>query len=221
MVEQPRSEHQGTTRRRFLEVVAAALPFAGCRSRPLITSVEQRVIWGGRQTGETWFHPRACRIPGDPPTLLMAVQTISGSDVFGPVHFSESNDDGLTWTAPQPIPGLGRRTHPDGMEEGVCDTVPSYHPPTGSVLCMGWNVYYQDGKLTRPNEQRWPVYVVRRPDGNWTAPRKLDWPNPEAARIYGSNCSQRLTLPGGDLLIPMTFAPYGREDRAVGTVRCS
>lgn len=153
--------------------------------------------------------------------LLMAVQTISGSDVFGPVHWSESVDGAKTWSDPQPIPGLGRRTHPDGIEEGVCDTVPQHHPPTDSVIFMGWNVYYKDGKLTRPEDQRWPVYVVRKPDGAWTPPRKLEWNDPEATRIYGSNCSQRLTLPNGDVLVPMTHAPNGQPDRGVGTVLCS
>jgi hypothetical protein len=86
---------------------------------------------------------------------------------------------------------------------------------------MGWNVYYRDEKLTKPNEERWPVYVVRRADGSWSEPRKLDWDNPAAARIKGSNCSQRITLPNGDVLVPLTYGSYGREDRLVSTVLCS
>jgi len=152
---------------------------------------------------------------------MMAVQTISGSDVFGPVHLSESSDLGKTWSEPGPIFGLGRKELPDGVQEGVCDTVPQHHPQTDSVIFMGWNVYYRDEKLTRGNEERWPVYVVRRADGSWTGPRKLDWDNPAANRIKGSNCSQRITLPDGDLLVPLTYGSYGREDRLVGTVLCS
>jgi hypothetical protein len=152
---------------------------------------------------------------------MMAVQTISGSDVFGPVHLSESTDLGKTWSDPQPIPGLGRKKFPDGVQEGVCDTVPQYHPQTDSVIFMGWNVYYRDEKLTKPNEERWPVYVVRRAGGSWSEPHKLDWDNPAAARIKGSNCSQRITLPGGDVLVPLTYGAYGREDRLVSTVLCS
>ncbi|MEZ5354353.1 MAG: sialidase family protein [Bryobacteraceae bacterium] len=207
-------------RREFLAAAAGAW---GCgKSEPagdLIARVEPSVIWKGRETGVTWFHPRACRLRGG--RLLMATQTISGSDVFGPVHWSESTDGARTWSDPRPIPGLGRRTHPDGVEEGVCDTVPQEHPATGAVIFMGWNVYYKDGKLTRPNEQRWPVYVVRRRDGSWTGARKLDWGDPESTAIYGSNCSQRLTLPDGDLLVPLTYGPLGKADRGVGTVRCA
>lgn len=151
----------------------------------------------------------------------MNLQSIYGSDGFGPVHWSTSGDEGRTWSDPEPVPGLGRVLHDDGVEEGVCDTVPTYHPPTGTILSMGWNVYYKDNVLTRPNEQRWPVYVVRRADGSFSTPRKLEWDDPEAARIYGSNCSQRVTLPNGDLLIPMTFADYEREDRLTATVRAT
>ncbi|MEZ5399819.1 MAG: sialidase family protein [Bryobacteraceae bacterium] len=206
-------------RREFLAAGALA---TACGRAPagLIDRVENTVIWRGRDTGApTWFHPRSCRL-GDG-TLVMAVQTISGSDVFGPVHWSESRDQGAAWSDPRPIPGLGRRTHADGVEEGVCDTVPQQHSGAGAVIFMGWNVYYRDGKLTRPNDTRWPVYVVRRPDGSWTEPAKLEWDDPAAAAIYGSNCSQRLLLPNGDLLIPLTHAPYDQPDRGVTVVRCS
>ena len=36
-------------------------------------------IWRGRDGGTTWFHPRACPIPGPKPALLMTLQSISGS----------------------------------------------------------------------------------------------------------------------------------------------
>jgi len=213
-------------RRAFLLTAGAAL---GCASSDpvetpaaappdLVESITQETIWDGEKLGVSWFHPRPCRTPDG---LFMNVQSIYGSDGFGPVHWSTSTDEGRTWSDPQPVPGLGRKLHDDGVEEGVCDTVPTYHPPSKTILSMGWNVYYKDNVLTRPNEQRWPVYVVRRPDGSFTAPRKLEWDDPEAARIYGSNCSQRVTLPDGDLLIPLTFANYEREDRLVATVRAS
>ncbi len=151
----------------------------------------------------------------------MAVQTIGGSDLFGPVHYAESANLGESWTEPRPIPGLGRKQHPDGTVEAVCDTVPQHHPQTGSVIFMGWNVYYKDNKLTRPGDERWPVYVVRHADGSWTEPRKLEWSDPAASRIYGSNCSQRVVLGSGDVLVPLTYASHNQSDRGVGTVRCA
>ncbi len=213
-----------TPRRQFLAAGLAAA--SGCGKPPsqqhdsgLIKRVDNTIIWRGRESGVTWFHPRACRLKDG--RLVMATQTISGSDVFGPVHWSESLDAGTTWSEPRPIPGLGRRMLPHGIEEGVCDTVPHQDPATGAIVFMGWNVYYKDGKLTMPNEKRWPVYWVQRPDASWTEPRKLEWNDPEATAIYGSNCSQRLTLPDGDLLVPLTYGPLGQADRGVGTVRCT
>ncbi|MBI1353975.1 MAG: exo-alpha-sialidase [Acidobacteria bacterium] len=217
-------------RRAFLLAGAAALgcgpsqpdepagaPESGA-SGDLVESIAVETIWDGPKIGKSWFHPRACRTPDG---LFMNVQTIYGSDGFGPVHWSTSTDAGRTWSEPEPVPGLGRKLHDDGVEEGVCDTVPTYHPQTRTILSMGWNVYYKDNVLTRPNEQRWPVYVVRRADGTFSTPQKLPWDDPEAARIYGSNCSQRVTLPNGDLIIPLTFANYEREDRLVATVRAT
>jgi hypothetical protein len=151
----------------------------------------------------------------------MTVQSISGSDFYGPVHWSESHDLGKRWSEPQPIPGMGRVTNPDGVKEGSCDAVPEYHAPTRSVLAMAHNVYYKDGKLTRPSERRWPVYIVRNRAGQWSPLRKLAWDNPEASAMYTSGCSQRVTLPGGDILLSLSYAPLGRADRAVCTARCS
>lgn len=209
-----------TSRREFLALTAAAFapPRAG-----LDVSIERRVIWRGRDgTGPTWFQTRACAIPGKPrPHILMTCQTITGSDVYGPVHWSESKDLGLTWSAPQAIPGMGRRTHPDGIEEGVCDTVPEYHALTRTVLAIGENVYYKNGKLTRPDTERWPVYIVRQPDGKWSEPRRLEWDHPGASAMYSTNCSQRITLANGDILVPLSHSPLGRADRGVTTALCS
>jgi hypothetical protein len=150
----------------------------------------------------------------------MTLQSISGSDVFGAVHWTISDDLGETWSHPQPIPGLGRRSLGDGWEEGVCDVVPEYHANTGSVLAIGHNVYYWAGVLARPQRQRWPVYVVRSRAGTWSEVQKLEWSDPRGSAIYTCGCSQRTTLPNGDVLIPISF---GKDDqpRSVTTLRCS
>jgi len=74
--------------------------------------------------------------------------------------------------------------------------------------------------LARPQGPRHPVYVVRDASGKWSAPRKLDWNDPRGTAIYTSGCSQRIMLPGGDVLLPMSFGPAGRRDRSVATARC-
>ncbi len=207
------------TRRHWFASSGAALAIAG---QPVsIRRIERQVLWRGRLGGVTWFHPRACLIAGRRRKLFMTLQSISGSDYFGPVHWSESDDLGRSWSTPQPVPGMGRISGADNVEEGYCDSVPEYHPPTGAGLVLAHNVYYKDGKLTRPNERRWPVYTVRNRAGEWLALRKLEWDNPEASAIYTSGCSQRVTLPRGDILVPLSYAPLGRPDRAVCTALCS
>lgn len=186
----------------------------------MIERIEGEVVWSGRTGGTTWFHPRACMYPeGDGWNCLMTCQDITGSDVFGQVHWSVSADDGHTWTQPEAIASLGRHDGPDDLQEGVCDVVPEYHPQTGAVLAIGHNVYYKDGVLARPSVQRHPVYSVRR-NGAWGAAHKLEWDDPRATAMYTCGCAQRVTLENGEILIPLSFAPMDRPDRMVGSVRC-
>lgn len=224
------------TRRTFLQALgasAAGVAAARAADSPpspptpapdggLIEGIDRRIIFNGRKTRVTWFHPRGCMVPGpDGVRALFTLQTIAGSDFFGPVHWMESRDLGVTWSEPAPIPGLGRKPAADGYEEGVCDTVPEFHPPTRSVLAIGHNVWYKAGKLARPQLGRWPVYAVRGPDGQWSESRRLPWDDPRGACIYTCGCAQRATLDGGDVLIPLSFAARPDQPRAVAVARCT
>lgn len=188
----------------------------------LIAGIQRNVIFPGRRVGTTWFHPRPCMVPAEGGrTVLMTLQSIGGSDVFGPVHWTTSADLGRSWRPPEPITGLGRRDLGGGWEEGTCDVVPQYHAPSRSVLAVGHNVYYKGGVLAQPQRRRWPVYVVRSPDGRWSEARRLDWDDPRATAIYTCGCSERLVLDGGDVLVPLSFGTEDRPQRSVTTVRCS
>lgn len=218
---------QRPDRRRFLGAGIGLLTAAatGGMATPavegLVAGIDREVIFPGRTDGVTWFHPRPCMVPAEGgPLALMTLQSIGGSDVFGPVHWSASADFGRTWSVPVPIAGLGRRDLEGDRQVGVCDVVPEYHPPTRSVLAVGHNVYYEGGPLARPQGPRWPVYVVRGPDGRWSDPRRLEWDDPRATAIYTCGCSQRVTLDGGDVLVPLSFGTEGMP-RAVATARCS
>jgi len=202
-------------------LVSATPPDAAAAE--LIDDIQSETIFAGRNAGRTWFHPRACRVPGNQThdKVLMTLQSIGGSDVFGPVHWTETDDVGTRWSKPAPIAGLGRSTIDDGYEEGTCDVVPEFHPPTGTVVAIGHNVYYKDNILARPQRRRHPVYVIRGTDGTWTAPARLEWDDPRASNIYTCGCSQRVTLDDGDLLVPFSFGSAERTHRSVTTVRCS
>ncbi len=230
----PMNERYSVSRRRFLGSGTALLAlsamdrdtwaFADAETNPdgLVAGIERGVVFPGRKDGTTWFHPRPCMVPSpDGPLALMTLQSIGGSDVFGPVHVTTSTDLGRSWSRPEPITGLGRRDLGDDWEVGVCDVVPEFHPPTSTVLAVGHNVYYRNGVLARPQRQRWPVYVVRSSEGHWSEPHRLEWDDPRATAIYTCGCSQRVVLDEGDLLIPLSFGPKGRTHRSVTTVRCA
>ena len=192
----------------------------------LIAAIEKQVVRQNRDgKATTWFHPRACRVPGKRPAAshaFMTVQSIDGSDYFGPVHWSESSDLGKTWTKFRSIPSLGRvpvAKHP-GLMAGVCDVVPQYHPTTKTILAMGHVVFYKGPKFARGDQlARYPVYTVRRPDGTWSKRRILEWKDPRGAFIYSNNCGQRVVLPNGDILLAFTFGDKPTH-RSVAGVLC-
>ena len=188
----------------------------------LIKSIEPEVLFNGRTGNDRWFHPRACVVPGETGnSVLMTMQSISGSDVFGPVHWTISEDEGQTWSDPQLIPGLGRQEFNEDLEVGVCDVTPQFHPQTNTTIAMGHNVYYRNNVLARPQLSRWPVYTIRNAAGEWSMPRKLDWDDPRGAFIYTCNCGQRLVLDNGDLLIAITYGPTEKSARSISTIRCT
>lgn len=208
------------SRRRFAALCTAAVAASGRASDAdsLLASVEKVTLRRGRDgSGPTWFHPRAC-VLGDG-RVFMTLQTIAGSDYFGPVHWMTSADQGRTWTEPQPVPPLGRVPQANGSEEGVCDVVPEWHAPSGSVLALGHNVYYSGPKFSADQPPRWPVYAVWK-DGRWGPRRRLVWDDPRGAYIHTNNCGQRVTLPNGDVLLAFTHGATKRESRAVSGVIC-
>jgi len=192
----------------------------------LIKSISKHTIRSNRDgSGITWFHPRACMIPGaqGKPVALMNLQEIGGSDYFGQVNWSISGDLGRTWTDPAPIAALGRDpvAGNEGLTAGVCDVVPQYHPQTGSVLAMGHVVFYRGPKFARGDQlARYPVYSVRRKDGSWSERRILEWDDPRTASIYSNNCGQRVVMPNGDIMMSFTFGPEV-NNRMVAGVRCT
>ena len=191
-----------------------------------IESIERQNLWKNRD-GEslTWFHPRPCLVPQQDgnPFVLMTLQEISGSDYFGPVHWTRTDDLGKSWTEPELIPGFDRRDVPghEGLKVGVCDVVPQYHPQTDTTLALGHCVFYRGRHFSRNDQlSRYPTYCVRKADGTWSDRKKLEWNDPRGSHIYTNNCGQRVVLPNGDLLLAFTFGPKA-NGRMVAGVRCT
>ncbi len=207
----------------LLAAAPAAFPQAGGKRAEFIASIEKVTLRRGRDgSGPTWFHPRCCVVPtAGGSMVLMTLQTIAGSDYFGPVHSMTTRDLGKTWTDPQPVPPLGRVKQGNGpTEEGVCDVTPEWHPQTKCVLALGHNVFYSGPKFSRDQPPRWPIYAVWR-DGQWGPRRKLEWADPRGSYIYSNNCGQRVVLPNGDVQMSFTFGATPTQARAVAGVICA
>ncbi len=209
-----------------MTVLGPSLDARAAQSVPLIKSISKETVWRNRDgTSRTWFHPRVCMMPGDDgkPVALMTLQEIGGSDYFGPVQWSRSDDFGKSWRDPEPIAAFGRDpvAGSDGLKAGVCDVTPQYHPQTGSVIALGHVVFYKGDYFAR-NEQlaRYPVYVTRAKDGTWSGRKILSWDDPRGGHIYTNNCGQRVVLPNGDVQMSFTFGPES-VNRMVAGVRAS
>lgn len=204
-------------------LISTLLPFGFTFQRELIASIELVKLHYGRDGGGTWFLPRICMVPraDGGSDALMTLQTIAGSDYYGPVHWRESGDLGRTWSEPLPVPGLGRRPFTNEIEEAVSDVMPIYHQKTRSVLAIGEIIYYRDGRYFPEQPPRFPVYIVRDRNGKWSERKKLEWQDPRANAIYAIGSSQSVVMENGDVLIPVSFRSTERADFGVTSLRCS
>lgn len=187
-----------------------------------IHSISVTTIYKGRDSGITWFLPRVCPINNQKTnTAFMTMQAITGSDYYGPVHYVQSIDNGLSWSQPQLVPGLGRRPVDDDMEEAVSDVISQYHNKTKTLISIGEILYYKKGKFFKEQPPRFPVYLIRDRTNHWSQRKKLEWEDARNTAIYGSGSSQFVILPNGDLLIPVTFRSKEKKDCSVSTLLCS
>ena len=215
--------HPNTLGQRMVADAILAVLSQRDENQPLIASISKETLWSNRDgQSKTWFHPRACMMPGKDghPIALMNLQEIGGSDYFGPVHWSVSEDLGQTWSEPEPIAALGRDPVPgrsDDLKAGVCDVTPQYHPQTDTVISLGHVVFYRGDYFARKEQlPRYPVYVTRTKDGTWSQRKIMEWDDPRGGHIYSNNCGQRVILPNGDVQMSFTFGPEAANRMVAG-----
>lgn len=218
------------TRRRFVQSSLGAVIGSSClraaeAPAKLIAAIERQVILQPPPKTLGWFETRACLVPGpDGKSLtrvLMTLQAIVGSDFLQQVHETQSDDQGRTWTEPKPIPDLDWHDLGNQLSQGIGDTVPQWHPQTGTVLAIGSAMYLRKNKITKENVDRCALYSVRKPDGSWTPRKRLEWDDPRGAEVQICGSGERLLLDNGDVLIPMSIAPKDRAWRGATTLRCA
>ena len=193
-------------------------------------NIDSKTVWSYQALKKAYFHPKTCSLPNDGNAILMTLQTINGSDFFGELQFCRSNDSGESWQQlPERIPNMGRTAIGNGIEDGVCDVVPDYHAPTKTVVAIGHNVYYRNGKLydsladwekeDGPVLQRYIAYTTMDNNARWSGVRKrLECPEFANCSMFSCGCSQKVILPNGNILIPITFGYFDRKDRQVSSL---
>ena len=195
--------------------------------------IKNKIIFRQSPDNEAYSHPKICFIPHSD-LLFMTLQTLRGSDFYGPMLSCYSTDHGESWSSPRPIPSLGINPYDDTLFEGVCDVVPDYHAKTGRLLAIGHNVFYlKEGFLDtlgdfkrnkdkkHQNLQRYAVYSVADQQGNWSERKELLFEGFEKSSTFVCGCTQKLILPDGDMIIPFTFSDWSRQDRQCCTFLCS
>ena len=96
--------------------------------------IEAKILFRHTDYSATFFHPKVT-LDQRSGSLVMTLQTIGGSDYYGPVRVSYSTDRGESWSSPELISPLGSQKRNDGVtREGTCDVVPDYHPQTDMVF---------------------------------------------------------------------------------------
>lgn len=173
-----------------------------------------------------WVHARAGVVPAEgdrPASVVMTMQKLllSGSDVFYALNEMRTSDGGRTWTSPFEHDTLARRGEPDGVEVGICDFTPKWHAATGKLLGTGHSVRYQDNRVmdVRRRETAYSVYDVD--SHHWSLWTTVKMPQRPEFENAGAGCTQRVDLPGGDILLPIYFKPKEERQYSVAIMRCT
>jgi len=176
-----------------------------------------------------WFHPRAAAIPppveqGRFPVLITLQKHLQVSDFYSGLYMMYSEDLGKTWSGPTELPKLAWRKGPNGTILAVCDVTPGYHPPTGKVLAIGAQLYYQpDGSLLEGIERAdQTAYALYEPKTRtWTGWRVLQMPDERKFDFSRNACSQWIVEPDGRILLPLYFGTNAKEDFSVTVAHCT
>jgi len=174
-----------------------------------------------------WWQARTAYVPGAKPAWITTMSETgkTTSHDFHDIFQSISHDQGKTWSAPQLIPSLQRRTRDDGYEVAPGDLWPSWHAATNTILATGKSFNFRGGKTEDYLQER-VSYAVKKPNASWGPLRFLELPKRDHAGypIIAANagCTQRYDIPNGDVLLPIRYARDPKNRNYTSTIaQCS
>jgi len=172
--------------------------------------IELTTVTSGYDRKTCWVHARAGVIP--PATAVLTTQKLrlTGSDIFYALHSTRSDDQGRTWSPLVKQDTLDRRLVGDNIEAAPCDFTPAWHAATGKLLGTGHTALYTDDELLERPYPRQGFYTVYDPETDrWSPWKTLAMPGEDRFFNAGAGCTQRVDLPGGDILLPIYY--LGRD----------
>ncbi|MFP6618449.1 MAG: sialidase family protein, partial [Pirellulaceae bacterium] len=158
-----------------------------------------------------WWQARSAHVPGKQPFLITTMSETgkTTSHDFHDIFQSISRDGGQSWTKPTAIPPLKRVRQDDGFEIAPGDLWPTFHAASGKVLATGKTFNFRDGKTEVRLREKVSYAVLDLSSGKWGNMKLLAMPDRDHAgfTITGANagCTQRVDLPGGDILLPVRY----------------
>ena len=183
---------------------------------PLTYDLQLDTVIEGYDRQTCWVHARCGVIPDGPAVLTAQKLRLSGSDIFYCIHDFRSEDSGRAWTGPTMQLNLDRRLREDGCELCPCDQMPQWHAPSQTLLTTGHTAIYRGDELSRDNYNRSTAYSVYDPNARcWSPWQSMSMPDPDKFYNCGAGCAQRVDLPDGDVLLPVSFLT--REESAART----
>lgn len=180
--------------------------------------IDRTTLGSGYDRETCWVHARVGIHPtahDGSPRFVTTMQelTLSGSDVFGPIHTMSAPAWDGPWSTPTEQAGF---VWPE-EERVVCDFWPTWHAASQTLLGTGHTAAYTDG-VVDGTRARFTAYARYEPEtDSWSPARLLEMP--EGPRFFrsGAGCVQRVDHPDGDILLPVYF---GTGQLTTTVVRC-
>lgn len=182
-----------------------------------------------------WWQARTAYVPGKQPgeqsseqpffVTTMSQTGKTGTHNFHDILQSISRDGGRTWSEPTIVPSLKRTPQNDGFEVAPGDLWPTFHAKSGRVLATGKTFNFENGKREIRLREKVSYSVMDPSTRKWGSLKFLDVPDRDqsGAKITAANagCTQRVDLPGGDVLLPVRYWRDSKKHQYTSVVmRC-